>query len=329
MLKALAVPLLICALVCGAHAQAPFAPTPVTPPADDPRSSAEPPAPRNPDAATDTNVAHETLLIGPGDLLQITVLDESDLSRKVRVRDSGEITIPFIGSVQVGGLNTAEASTAIARKYIDGQFLRHPEVSVFVEEYSTQSVSVLGQVVHPGPVSISTGRSLVDVIAMAGGLTDVADRHITIERGGASRGLVEVFLSNRAEDAFNANVEVLPGDKILVPKAGIVYVLGDVGRPGGYVMQNNSRMTVLQAVAMAAGVNRTGSEAHARIIHNSNGKFQERELPLKEIEAGTAPDELLQADDVIYIPFSFGKNVLMGTNSIVAATSSALIYAGR
>ena len=106
-------------------------------------------------------------------------------------------------------------------------------------------------------------------------------------------------------------------------------MLGDVGRPGGYVMQNNSRMTVLEAVAMAAGVNRTASEAHARIIHNTNGKFQERELPLKEIEAGTAPDELLEADDVIYIPFSFGKNMLMGTNSIVAATSSALIYAGR
>ncbi len=282
-----------------------------------------------PVAETSSDATRESLLIGPGDLLQITVLDESDLSRKVRVRDSGEITLPFIGSVQIGGLNTAEASAAIAQKYIDGQFLKHPEVSVFVEEYATQSVSVLGQVVHPGPISISTDRSLVDVISMSGGLTDVADRHITIERGGASHGLVEVFLSNRAEDAFNANVEVFPGDKILVPKAGIVYVLGDVGRPGGYVMQNNSRMTVLEAVAMAAGVNRTASEAHARIIHNTNGKFQERELPLKEIEAGTAPDELLEADDVIYIPFSFGKNMLMGTNSIVAATSSALIYAGR
>ena len=291
MLKALAVPLpdfrsrLRCARP-GSFRPNTRHPDPVTPTPDTRSAAASTPdhEPRPP-KPTPTS-AHETLLIGPGDLLQITVLDESDLSRKVRVRDSGEITLPFIGSVQVCGLNTAEASAAIAHKYIDGQFLKHPEVSVFVEEYATQSVSVLGQVVHPGPVSISTGRSLVDVISMAGGLTDVADRHITIERGGSSRGLVEVFLSNRAEDAFNANVEVLPGDKILVPKAGIVYVLGDVGRPGGYVMQNNSRMTVLQAVAMAAGVNRTASEAHARIIHNTNGKFQERELPLKEIEAG-------------------------------------------
>ena len=337
--KVLAVSLLVCALACGAHAQAPFAPVPVTPAPDNtppaapapvtPQPSAALPAPTSPDTATGTEVAHESLLIGPGDLLQITVLDESDLSRKVRVRDSGEANLPLVGNVKLGGLNSAEASAAIAKKYFDGQFLKHPEVSVFVDEYATQSVSVLGQVVHPGPVSISTSRSLVDVIAMAGGLTDVADRHITIERGGTSHGLVEVFLSNRADDAFNADVEVFPGDKILVPKAGIVYVLGDVGRPGGYVMQNNSRLTVLEAIAMAAGVDRTASEGRARIIHNTNGKFEERDLPLKEIEQGTAPDQLLEADDVIYIPFSFGKNVLMGTNSIVAATSSALIYAGR
>lgn len=273
--------------------------------------------------------SHESLLIGPGDLLRVTVLGESDLSQKVRVRDSGEVTLPLIGNVQMRGLSVADAATVIADKYIEDRFLKHPEVSVFVEEYATQSVSVLGQVVKPGLVSISTSRTLVDVIATAGGLTDMADRHITIERGGNSRGVVEVFLSNRADDALNANIEIFPGDKILVPKAGIVYVLGDVGRPGGYLMQNNSRITVLQALAMASGVNKTASEARARLIHNSNGQYQERDLPLKEIEQGTAPDELLEADDVIFIPFSFGKNILLGTNSIIAATSSALVYAGR
>jgi polysaccharide biosynthesis/export protein len=272
--------------------------------------------------------SHESLLIGPGDLLRITVLGESDLSQKVRVRDSGEVTLPLIGNVQVRSLSVADAATAIAGKYMQGQFLKHPEISVFIEEYATQSVSVLGQVVRPGPITISTARTLIDVIAMSGGVTDVADRHITIERGGESRGVVEVFLSNQADDALNADVEIFPGDKIVVPKAGIVYVLGDVGKPGGYVMQNNSRLTVLQAVAMAAGANKTAS-AHARLIHNANGKYQERDLPLKDIEQGKAPDELLQADDVIYIPFSFGKHVLMGTNSILAASSSALIYAGH
>lgn len=276
-----------------------------------------------------SNGAHESLLIGPGDLLQVTVLGEPDLSQRVRVRDSGELSLPLIGNVEVRGLSASDAATAIAGKYVQGQFLKHPEVSVFIEEYATQSVSVLGQVEKPGLVSISTPRSLVDVLAMAGGLTDVADRHITIERGGNSRGVAEVFLSNRADDALNANVDIFPGDRILVPRAGVVYVLGDVGRPGGYVMQNNSRITVLQAIAMAAGVNKTASVARARLIHNTNGQYRERDLPLKDIEEGKAPDELLQADDVIFIPFSFGKNILLGTNSIVAATSSALIYAGR
>ncbi|MBV8631919.1 MAG: polysaccharide biosynthesis/export family protein [Silvibacterium sp.] len=280
-------------------------------------------------SAQTTETPRESLVIGPGDLLRVTVLGESELSQTVRVRDSGYAAMLLIGDVEVRGLSTSEASTVIARKYFDQQLLKHPEVSVFIEEYATQAVSVLGQVAKPGPVSISTARTLVDVLALAGGLTDVADRHITVERGGGKREVTQVFLSNKAEDALNADILIYPGDKILVPKAGIVYVLGDVGRPGGYVMQNDSRLTVLEAIAMAAGVNKTASEAHVRLIHNSNGQFRERDLPLKDIEHGKVPDELLQANDVIYVPLSFGKNIMMATNSIVASTSSALIYAGH
>lgn len=271
----------------------------------------------------------ESLLIDRGDLLHVTVLREADLDRRVRVRDSGEVSLPLIGSIRVAGLTPSDAATAIADEYLKGQFLRHPSVSVFIEEYATQSVSVLGQVVKPGQISIPTSRSLIDVLAMAGGLTESADRHITIERGDASHQEVTVFLSNHPDEALDANALIYPGDRILVPKAPIVYVLGDVGRPGGYVMQNDSRMTVLQAVAMAAGVNRTASEGQARLIHNENGQYKTRLLPLKDMERGKAPDELLQANDVIYIPFSFGKNIIMGTNAIVASTTSALIYAGR
>lgn len=270
----------------------------------------------------------ESLRIGPGDLLHVTVLRESDLDQRVRVRDSGEITLPMAGDVKVAGLSTEQAATVIAQQYLDRQYLKHPVVSVFIEEYATQTVAVLGQVVKPGTISITTSRSLLDILAMAGGLTEVADRHITIERGGGN-GLVEVFLSNHADDAFNANVKIFPGDRIVVPKAGIVYVLGDVGRPGGYVMQNESRMTVLQAIAMAAGLNKTAAEGRARILHNNNGQYEERDLPLKDIERGEAPDELLVADDVIFIPFSFGKNIAIGTSAIVTSASSALIYAGR
>lgn len=272
----------------------------------------------------------ESLLIGPGDLLHITVLREPELEQRIRVRDSGEISLPLIGNIKVAGLDPAVASAAIAKKYLDENYLKHPDVEVFVEEFATQSIAVLGQVVKPGTYPITAPRTLLDLLAMAGGLTEIADRHIMIEHPpGVKQREEEVFLSNRADDALLANVMISPGDTILVPKAGIVYVLGDVGRPGGYTMQNESRMTVLQAVSLAAGINRTANEKEARIIHNHNGQYDEEDLPLREIERGDAPDELLQPNDVLYIPFSFAKNIVMGTSSIMASTTSALIYAGH
>jgi polysaccharide biosynthesis/export protein len=272
----------------------------------------------------------ESLLIGPGDLLHVTVMREPELEQRVRVLDSGDAALQLIGNVHLAGLNPVEASAAVEAKYVEENYLKHPSVAVFVEEFATQPVSVLGQVAKPGTYAISTPRTLLDLLAMAGGLTEIADRHIMIERApGAKQREEEVFLSNRADDALMANVMIDPGDTILVPKAGIVYVLGDVGRPGGYTMQNESRMTVLQALAMAAGVNRTANEKQARVIHNVNGQYDEEDLPLREIEKGEAPDELLHANDVIYIPFSFAKNVVMGTSSIMASTTSALIYAGH
>lgn len=275
-------------------------------------------------------VPRESLLIGPGDLLRVTILREPELEQRVRVRDSGDVTLPLIGQVHLAGLDPGAAQSAIAEKYLADNYLKHPDVAVFVEEYATQRVSVLGQVEKPGTYAISTPRTLVDLLAMAGGLTEIADRHITIEHAvGSHERTEEVFLSNHSDDALMANVTISPGDTILVPKAAIIYVLGDVGRPGGYTMQNESRMTVLQAIAMAAGVNRTADEKQARVIHNVDGKYDEEDLPLRQIEDGEAPDQLLQANDVIYIPFSFTKNILMGSSAIMASTTSALIYAGH
>ncbi len=272
---------------------------------------------------------HESLPIGPGDLLHVTVLREPELGEQVRVRDSGEVDLPLIGNVHVAGLDPGSAADQIAALYLKENYLKHPDVDVFVEQYATAPVSVLGQVEKPGTYLITAPRTLLDLLAMAGGLTPEADRHIMIERApGVKQREERVFLSNRAHDALMANVMIDPGDRILVPKAGIVYVLGDVGRPGGYVMNNESRMTVMQAIATAGGVNRTANEKKARIIHNLNGAFDAEDLPLRQIEKGEAPDELLHANDVIYIPFSFAKNVVLGTSAIVASASSALIYAG-
>jgi len=274
--------------------------------------------------------AQESLLIGPGDLLRITVLRESELDQRVRVLDSGEVVLALIGNVAVQGITPARAAARIADQYRDGKFLLHPVVSVFVEEFASETVTILGQVAHPGTERLTAPRSLIDVLSLAGGLTESADRHIVIERkahGGEPEERIRVFVPNRADDALNANVFVRPGDTVVVPKAGIVYVLGDVAHPGGYVMQNDSQLTVLQAIALAAGASKTASEKHVRLVRNVDGITQSLDLPLRDMERGREPDVPLEANDILYVPFSVAKNLSMGLANITAAASSALIYA--
>jgi polysaccharide export outer membrane protein len=314
---------------------------PVTASAQQPASSAPPlaapaaeqappasitPAPPQP---TDPSANPESLLIGPGDLLRITVLRESELDQQVRVLDSGDIALALAGNLSVQGLTPAAAAARIAGKYRAGGFLLRPEVSVFVDEYATQTVTVLGQVVHPGAIKLAAPRTLIDVISLAGGLTESADRRIVIERGGKDGERIRAFLPNRADDALNADILVRPGDTVIVPKAGIVYVLGDVAHPGGYVMQNDSQLTVLQAIALAAGASKTASEKRVRLVRNIDGMSQSVDLPLRDMERGRSPDVPLRANDILYVPFSLAKNVSLGIANITAAASSALIYAAH
>jgi len=282
-----------------------------------------------PPAAPASNPApsRESLLIGPGDLLHISFLREPELDQHVRVLDSGDLVLALAGRVHVQGLTPAAAALRIADSYRNGKFLLHPVVTVFVEEYASEMVTVLGQVQHPGNVHLDAPRSLIDVLALAGGLTEVADRHIVIQRGSPGGERLHVFLSNGADAALNANILVRPGDTVLVPKAGIVYVLGDVAHPGGYVMQNDSRMTVLQAIALASGASKTASEKHIRLVRNVDGLTQSINLPLRDMERGREPDVPLQANDILYVPFSLARNISLGIADITAAASSALIYA--
>jgi polysaccharide export outer membrane protein len=284
--------------------------------------------PTDTDASSPSSSVRESLLIGRGDLLHITIFREPDLEQKVRVKDSGEVDLELVGTIKVAGLSPPDAARAIAKLYREQHYLNHPQVSVFLEEYATQNITVLGQVNKPGALAVTTARGLLDVLAMAGGLTEIADRHVTIERADKSEKTV-VFLPNDAAASLQAETIVYPGDTVLVPKAGIVYVLGDVARPGGYVMQDDARLTVLQAVAMASGANRTAKEDATRLIRKVSGSYQESTVPLRDIERGTKPDMQLEADDVLYVPFSMTKNVVLGASSILSSTSSAAIYAAR
>jgi polysaccharide export outer membrane protein len=258
----------------------------------------------------------ESLLIGPGDEVEVEVFDTPDLDQNSRVTDSGEFSLMLGGKVRLASLTPSEAARTIEEALIKAHVMYYPRVLVTVTQYATQSVTVFGQVNKPGTYSIDTPRSVVDVLGLAGGLTDLADRHVTIERHTSHRQ-IPYYVSNRASDFLDQTVLVNPGDKILVPKAGIVYVLGDVTRPGGYPMTNNDgTLSVLQVVAAAGGTATSAAPSSSKLIRRTAvGGYQSDPLPLSAMQKGKKPDMQLQAGDIVYVPFSYLRNAALGVTA--------------
>jgi polysaccharide export outer membrane protein len=268
----------------------------------------------------------ESLLIGPGDLLHVLVFDNPELEQHVRVTDAGNITLIMGGAVSVSNKTPAEAGKAIQDALLQGHVLLKPQVSVTVEQYETQSVTVIGEVKDPSFYRINTPTSIIEILAMAGGVSDTADRRILIERRGTQEK-VPYFLSNDATVAAQTAVLVNPGDIVIVPKAGIVYILGDVGRPGGYaITDNESKLSVLGLVARAGGTNHSAVPSQAKLIHKTDHGYETTPLPLSDIQKGKRPDLQLQANDVIYVPFSYLRNIAMQGAGIAGSVATASIY---
>jgi polysaccharide export outer membrane protein len=268
------------------------------------------------------------LVIGPGDLLHIQVFDTPEMEQHVRVSDSGDAAVEFLGNVHLAGRPPAEAAREIERRLVEGKIVQHPQVTVFIDQYATQNVSVLGEVHQPGSYQITAPRSVIDILAMAGGVTPIADRNITIKRHGLDGEKVSYFLSNDANAAFDKTVLVYPGDTVLVEKAGIVYVLGDVKNPGGYTMDDNrSQLTTLQIIAQAGGLNKTAVPEHARLIRkNPDGSLNETRIQISRMQKGKDMDVALEAGDIVFVPFSYVKGIGLGAAGITASVASAALY---
>ena len=278
----------------------------------------------------DAKAATESLLIGPGDMLHIQVADTPEMEQHARVTDAGLIPVEGVGDVKVSGLTPAAASVTIQDQLIAAKYMRHPTVMVTVEQYATQNVSVLGEVRTAGAYPIGTPRTILDVLALAGGLTNVADRNILIERHGNPAEVVHYNYSNNPHQAVDEQVLVNPGDTVLVPRAGIVYVLGDVNHPGGFAMSNNeSQITMLEALALAGGLTKSAKQGQARLIRKeSAGSYSDRKISVGALQEGKIPDIAMQSGDVLYVPFSFGRNIaVLGGGGIAAAAASAAVYA--
>ena len=270
-----------------------------------------------------------SLVISPGDELHISVLDMPDMEQFPRVTDAGDVPVHGIGNVHVANLTPGDAATLIHDRLVSAHFLNHPQVSVVVDQYATEEVTLIGEVHTPGAYPIATTRPILDVIALGGGLTEIADRDVLVERHGDQTHPVHYNLSNNGEQAIKDQVLVNPGDTVVVPKAGIVYVLGDVTRPGGFAMSNNeSKMTLLEALANAGGADRTAKVNHARLIRKID--HSETQIALGDIQKGKRPDIALSPGDILYVPFSYMKNLVITSSAGVAgAAGAAAIYSAR
>jgi polysaccharide biosynthesis/export protein len=268
-----------------------------------------------------TAASSSRIKLGPGDLIEVSVYNVPELTTKARVGNSGDIYLPLIDYVHVGGLSADEAQELIQKKLEDGGFVRNAHVSVYLDESASQHVTILGEVARPGVYPALADRRLYDFISAAGGFTAAAGRKITVihEQGQS----FTLDLPRNLGDGAHDNIAILAGDTISVAKAPIVYVVGDVGHPTGLLLDNGN-LTVLQALALAGGTNHTAKMGAVRIIRKGAAGMTETKVPLKKMLEAKAPDINLQADDILFVPLS-GARYAMAQGMQVAVSTAASV----
>jgi len=242
------------------------------------------------------------------------------------VSDSGDVSLPLIGNVHLAGLSSNEAQALIERRLGSGNFVNNPHVAVYVKEYTSEGISLMGEVNRPGVYSALGAHRLLDVIQTAGGLTDKAGRTVTVAHRDDPKNPVTLTLSNDAAKTAENNIELLPGDTLIVSKAGIIYVVGEVNRPGAFVMEDN-KITASQVLAMAAGPTRMAVLNATKMIRHTPEGLKDIPLPLKKVLEAKIPDIELQPDDIIWVPSSKTKGIAStGVATILNALVSLAIY---
>jgi polysaccharide export outer membrane protein len=272
------------------------------------------------------------LTLAPGFLLSLNVLDDADMGGAFRIDQNGDIDVPVLGTMHVAGGTVSQARVQIRKKLLEDQILKDPQVNLAVLEYTAPEVTIVGEVTGPGKYPLLAPRPLVDVLALAGGTTLTAGNEIQITHSGSNVTSVPestlVHYSRATDPNAVKQAIVNPGDTVLVKRAGIVYVLGAVTRPGGYVMQEEGTLNVLQAISLANG---TGLAAKTGTIYllrrNAEGSQIEIPLPYKKLIRGQTAEVQLHAQDVLYVPTSELKAIFSNGSSVAAAVASASIYA--
>jgi polysaccharide export outer membrane protein len=268
------------------------------------------------------------LKLAPGFLLNLNVLDDPDFTGSFRIDEQGNIAVPVLGTMHVADETISEARANIQRTLLENKILKDPQVDLSILEYSTPEVTIIGEVTNPGRYPLLVPRKLVDVLAIAGGTAITAGNEIQITRGDGDTEPFLVHFSKATNPKAVEDVMVHPGDTVQVKRAGIVYVLGAVTRPGGYVMQEDGTLTVLQAISLANGTTLPASTGTIYLLHrNVDGAEVDIALPLNKISHGKTADIQLHATDVLYVPTSKAKATFLNGASVLGAVASASIYA--
>lgn len=260
--------------------------------------------------------------LGPGDLLEIAVFDTPELTQKIRVNSEGRIALALIGEIDVRGMTPEALEKLIRTRLMGGHFVKDPQVSVFVAEFSGQMAYVTGEVNRPGAYPLMRSHHLSDLIAVAGGLSARAGNGATIVHAGNSAPSTTVDLAD--PDEARKNPEIMPGDSITVGQTGIAYVLGDVNRPGGFLLDRRGSLSVVQAIALAEGAMPSASIRKAELIRTREGVREQIPIDLKLILQSKVPDPQLQGGDILYIPTSMARGLGRASLQTILATMSGI-----
>jgi polysaccharide export outer membrane protein len=268
-------------------------------------------------AATTRQYTQEEYRVGPGDVLDIAVFQVEELNRKARVSGSGTLILPLLGEVPVGGKTVAEVERMLAEE-LGRTFLRDPQVSVFVEEYRSQQITVMGAVEKPGVFNVYRPRNVFEMLSEAGGLTEDAGSKVYVQTvgidaqtGQPTQDAIIIDLKQVLESSDpTLNVVLRGGDTVHVPRGGTVFVEGAVRKPGAYQMRGE--VNVLKAIALAGGTQFEAREGEIQVFRQETGDKQVIDIDLKGIRDGRVPDVALRDGDIVIVKSDLIKRGFAG-----------------
>jgi polysaccharide export outer membrane protein len=289
-------------------------------------------------------VPPSSYILGPGDQLAFSGISAEEFANKpFRVDADGQVNLPMVGYLPAAGLTLRQFEESLNKRL--GTYIREPQLVVTIAEFHGQPVSVLGAVKAPGTHQLEGQKNLLEMISLAGGFREDSGNTIEITRElqwgtipladattdpSGKFSVAQVSIKHILEGkSAAANVPIMPHDVITVPKAELVYVIGSVNKAGGFILSENEHMSLLQALSLAAGLERTADSRHARILRTESDQEQRKEIvvDVKKILEGASSDVPLYGGDILFVPDSTAKRVGMRTmEAIVQAAVGVAIW---